>query len=221
MNINREVRKKIIETKTQKDRLLIEQKLVESRIMMIVGDVNNIKNFKKLSEEKQLKLSFALLQEINYLESQGIMNEQLGDFLGKIFGNTFGGITQTLVEPLINSIFSALGMGGYWKNFAISFITTQPSRIVKAFSDCRELTGLVVESLVEAMVMSLQHSRGMGGFGYDLIRNVLGGAIRDTNVAQGLEKGIEDMVCGLFGKFSNNAKEVVDKLDGSTVTATT
>ena len=218
MSINKQVRKKILETKEQKEKLLIEQKLVHNRIMMIVEDMDNIKNFKSLSEEKQLKLSFNLLREFSYLESNGILNEQLSDFLGKIFGNSLGGITQTLVEPMINSLLSSLGMGGYWKNFVISFVTSQPSRIVKAFGDCRELTGLMAEALTEATFMSMQQSRGMGGFGYDLIRNTLGGAIKDTAFMKGIESGIEDIVCNLFSKFTDNAKEVVTKLEGTPVT---
>ena len=89
MSINKQVRKKILETKEQKERLLIEQKIVHNRIMMIVEDMDNIKNFKTLPEEKQLKISFNLLREFSYLESNGILNEQFSDFLGKIFGNSF------------------------------------------------------------------------------------------------------------------------------------
>ena len=61
------------------------------------------------------------------------MTEQVWDFLGKIFGNSLGGITQTLVEPMINSLLSALGMGGYWKNFVISFVTSQPLLVISKY----------------------------------------------------------------------------------------
>jgi TRAP-type mannitol/chloroaromatic compound transport system permease large subunit len=47
---------------------------------------------------------FLFFEEIGYLEEQGLMTEQVWDFLGKIFGNSVGGVAQTIVEPLVNSL---------------------------------------------------------------------------------------------------------------------
>ena len=58
--LKKEIKKSILETKEKKDKLLIEQKLVESRIMMIIESKDNIKKFKTLSEEKQQKMAYAL-----------------------------------------------------------------------------------------------------------------------------------------------------------------
>jgi hypothetical protein len=87
--LKKQIKKSIIETKEKKEKLLIEQKLVESRIMMIVESESNARNFHKLSEEKQRKMMYSLLEEIRYLDEQGMVNENLMDFLGKIFGNSF------------------------------------------------------------------------------------------------------------------------------------
>ena len=78
--LKKEIRKSILETKEKKEKLLIEQKLVESRIMMIIESKDNIKKFKRLSEEKQQKMAYSLFEEIGYLEEQGLMNEQDGIF---------------------------------------------------------------------------------------------------------------------------------------------
>ena len=123
--LKNKIKRSIIETKERKEKLLIEQRLVESRIMMIVESESNAKNFHSLSEEKQQKMMYSLLAEINYLDEQGMINEQLWDFLGKIFGNSFGGAVETIVEPLVNSLLSSLGLGGYFKNFLVSFINSQ------------------------------------------------------------------------------------------------
>ena len=64
--LKKEIKKSILETKERKEKLLIEQKLVESRIMMIIESKDNIKKFKRLSEEKQQKMAYALFEEIGY-----------------------------------------------------------------------------------------------------------------------------------------------------------
>jgi hypothetical protein len=49
MNLEKKIRKKLIETKEQKEKLLIENELIKSRIIMIFENEKNIKNFSLLS----------------------------------------------------------------------------------------------------------------------------------------------------------------------------
>jgi hypothetical protein len=210
--LKNKIKRSIIETKEKKEKLLIEQRLVESRIMMIVESESNAKNFHSLSEEKQQKMMYSLLSEINYLDEQGMINEQLWDFLGKIFGNSFGGAVETIVEPLVNSLLSSLGLGGYFKNFLVSFITTNPLELAKALKSCEALTTLIANSLSEAVFMMIQKDKGLSGDGYTFIRNALGGVVKDTKFANSLEKQLSGIVCELFGQMNNKASGVYDKL---------
>jgi len=210
--LKNKIKRSIIETKERKEKLLIEQKLVESRIMMIVESESNTKNFHRLSEEKQQKIMYSLLAEINYLDEQGMINEQLWDFLGKIFGNSFGGAVETIVEPMVNSLLSSLGLGGYFKNFLVSFITTNPLELAKALKSCEALTTLIANSLSEAVFMMIQKDKGLSGDGYTFIRNALGGVVKDTKFANSLEKQLSGIVCELFGKMNDKASGVYDKL---------
>jgi hypothetical protein len=212
MKLNVKIKRSIIETKEKKEKLLIEQKLVESRIMMIVESESNAKNFHRLSEEKQQKIMYSLLSEINYLDEQGMLNEQLWDFLGKIFGNSFGSAVETIVEPLVNSILSSLGLGGYFKNFLVSLITTNPLELSKALKSCEALTALIAKSLSEAVLMMIQNDKGLSGSGYTFIRNALGGVVKDSKFAKILEKQISGIVCELFGKMNDKASGVYSKL---------
>jgi hypothetical protein len=219
--LEKKIRKSLIETKERKEKLLIEEKLIKDRLSMVFEGIKSEKHFKGLSEEKQLKLSVKFIQEVSYLMESGIINEDVdfGGLLKSIFGNAFGGVAQTMVEPLINSVLSSIGFGdGFIKNFLISYLTSRPSDVIKSFSDCNLMAKLVGQCIVEAMVMTMQRKSGYGGFGYDLIRNTLGGAIKDTAFMKGIETGIEDIVCNLFSKFTDNAKEVVTKLEGTPVT---
>jgi len=210
--LKNKIKRSIIETKERKEKLLIEQRLVESRIMIIVESESNAKNFHSLSEDKQQKIMYSLLAEINYLDEQGMINEQLWDFLGKIFGNSFGGAVETIVEPLVNSLLSSLGLGGYFKNFLVSFITTNPLELAKALKSCEALTTLIANSLSEAVFMMIQKDKGLSGDGYTFIRNALGGVVKDTKFANSLEKQLSGIVCELFGKMNDKASGVYDKL---------
>jgi len=213
--LKNEIRKKIVETKERKEKLLIEEKLVESRIMMIVESKDNFKNFHLLSEEKQLKLGFSLMREFHFLSHNGLLNEQLGDFLSKIFGNSLSAVSQTAVEPMLNSILGGLGLKGFFKDFILSFLISDPRRLMAAFKDCQTLTSLISESLSEALVTMVQRQKGLEGAGYTLIRNLLGGAIKDTSFVKKIEEGISEKVCHLFSSFTDNAKNVYEKLKPS------
>lgn len=213
--MKKNLRKVLIETKEKKEKLLIEQKIVKNRIMMIFESEDNIKNFHLLPESKKQKLSKALFEEISYLDEQGLLNEQLWDFLGKIFGNSIGAAIEMFVEPLVNSILGAIGLGNsYFGKFVVSFITTNPLRLAKALKDCKELTKLIAESLTEAVFMMIQKQQGLEGQGYTFLRNALGGAVKDTAFVSSLETQIGGIVCSVFGKMNDKASDVYDKLKG-------
>lgn len=210
--LDKNIKKAILETKEKKEKLLIEEKLVKSRIMMIFESQKNIKNFHSLPQDKQEKIAYKLLEEIDYLQETNLLNEQLMDFLGKIFGNSLGGIIQTVVEPMVNSLLSGIGLQGYFKDFLVSFITTNPARLAKAMKSCEELTKLVAEALSEAVFMMIQRQQGLEGQGYTFLRNALGGAVKDYGFIQSIEKQISGIVCELFGKMNDKASGVYDKL---------
>jgi hypothetical protein len=210
--LDKNIKKAILETKERKEKLLIEENLVKSRIMMIFESEKNIKNFDSLSKKKQEKIAYKLIEEINFLQETSLLNEQLMDFLGKIFGNSLGGILQTVVEPMVNSLLSGIGLSGYFKDFLVSFITTNPARLAKAMKSCEELTKLVAEALSEAVFMMIQRQQGLEGQGYTFLRNALGGAVKDYGFIQSIEKQISGIVCELFGKMNDKASGVYDKL---------
>jgi hypothetical protein len=210
--LQKKIKKSLIETKNKKESILIEQKLIKSRIMMIVENEDNIKNFKSLPKSKQEKIAYKLFEEINYLQETNMLNEELMDFLSKIFGNAFGGIAQTIVEPMVNSLLSGIGLEGYFKDFLVSFITSNPSRLAKALKSCDELTKLIAESLSEAVFMMIQRQQGLEGQGYTFLRNALGGAVKDTAFIKSIETQISGIVCQLFGQMNDKASNVYDKL---------
>jgi hypothetical protein len=210
--IEKKIKKVIKETKEQKEKILIEENLVKNRIFAIVESKEVIDNFEFLPEGKKMKIAKNLIEEIRFLDENNILNEQLMDFLGKMFGNSLSGIVQTAVEPIVNSILGGLGLSGFFKNALMSFILKDPRRLAKALKSCNELTALVSEALVEALVMMVQEQQGMQGTGYTILRNTLLGAIQDTKVVIELQDKLEGTVCSVYNNFNKKASSVYDKL---------
>jgi hypothetical protein len=222
--MRKELRKALIEAKEQKERRLIKESLIKSKIMMIVESEDNIKNFNLLSERKKRKIADGILREI-IVGNDNLLNEEKGlmDILGSLFGSSFSGLLQMIGEPIVNSILSALGMeDGYFKSFMISFFTKNWSRLAKALrGDCKELTGLVAESLVEGLVIQLSNTKGMTGPGYTFIRNTIADSIQSSDFIQKLENSLESTICGLLGKFTEKATKVVSNLKSPSSLAVT
>lgn len=210
--LEKQIKRAILEAKDNKEKSLIEENLVKSRILMIVESKNNIKNFHKLPKKKQEKIAYSLLEEISFLGENNILNEQLMDVLGKIFGNGLSGIVQTIVEPLVGSLLGKLGLGGFFKDFLTSFIVSKPQRLALALKDCKELTKLIAEALSEALVKMLQKQTGLEGQGYDFMRNALGGAVKETTFISNLENQLSGIVCGVFDSFNKKATDVYNKV---------
>lgn len=211
--MKKELRKALVEAKEQKERRLIEESLVKSRIMMIVESEDNIKNFNSLPKKTKRKIAEAIMTEMVYSDDH-LLNEGLWDVISSLFGSSFSGLAQTLGEPIVNSILGALGMeDGYFKSVMISFFTKNMGRLAKALrGDCKELTGLVAESLVEGLVIQLSNTKGMTGPGYTFIRNTIADAIQSSGFVQSLENSLESTVCNLFNKFTQKATAVASNL---------
>lgn len=217
MTLNNEIRRKLIEKKSKKEELLIQERLFVKRVNLIFENENNIKNFKKLNESQRIKLSFRLIQELNEQSSNGVVNESITDFIQKIFGTTAGAtVGQTILEPALNFILGGLGMGDtLLKKFIISFLSKKEG-FWNVFKDCDTATKMIAESLVEAFAMEASQKAGIGGKWESALRNAIGDAATKTAMVSNVEKQIVDTVCEFFGKASKNAKNVYDNLTTTT-----
>ena len=213
------VRKKLLEEKQKRQNRLIETRLVESRLKMIVESKSK---FNLLNESQKKKVFIQVIKEINTLEKQGLINEEFSftDILGKLFGQGWSSIAQSIVEPMVKSVLGWFNIRGYFANFIASFIASDPRRIAKVFSDCRETTKLIVEAIAEAMVMTLQDMKELDGMGWNLIRNAVNGAIKEGQFVQDLTNSMADGVCKVFNQFSDKAEDVLDKVKPQAVVAT-
>lgn len=211
--LEKKVRKSLLEIKENKEKQLIGESLIKNRLSIILEGINSDYEFKSLSKSKQLKISLKFIQELSYLESNGLlMEQQLGSLMQKIFGGWFGNITQTIFEPLLKKIFVPLFGEGFFTDFLTAYFTSKPSEVIKSFNDCKLMTRLVAEGVAEAIAMQTMRNNGFSAPGYAFLRNTMGDVLTGNEFISGLEKGLSNTVCSTMGKFGDNAQKVVEKL---------
>jgi hypothetical protein len=213
MALKQVIKKSLKETKIKKETILIENKIVQSRLNIIVENFNKDEKFKKLTEEEQGKICVLFLMEMSSLNEEGLLNENFIDTLKNIFGAAFWSVPEAFTEKALNSLLGAVGFpDNSIRKFLVSFFATNPSELLKAFKDCKVLTKHIVRAIGETLIMNLQQSKGLGGTGMDIVRNALQNELQNLEFLKKLEVALSDSVCQVFEKYSGNAKEVLDKL---------
>jgi len=215
MRVKDNVKLRLRETKERKNKLLIEHEIVQDRFSFIFESFGGISNVKNLNQKEKEKLFRSFFIECHRLQKSNLLTEQL-DFMGifkNIFGNLgYGALEGVIIEPLVNTILSKLGLGGFFKDFLTSFISTNPQRILEATKDCRSLTKLVSEAVAEASVMMLERNAGLSEPGYAVIRNALGKTLKGSQFVSELETNFADHICSMFDSILKNAKGVLSKI---------
>lgn len=206
------IKKAILETKERKEKLLIEQSLVKNRILMIFESEYNIKNFGYLTKSKQEKIAYKLVYEINYLKETNLLNEQLKDFIGKIFGDGMTGVFQTIIGPLVDSLMKSLELADYFKESLKSSLSSDPTKFAQSLRSCDELSKLVAESLSKAVHERIMAQSGPNTIESKFLNSALADAVKDQTFVENVERKISDIVCDLFSKMSEKASKVYDKL---------
>lgn len=206
------IKKAILETKERKEKLLIEQSLVKNRILMIFESEYNIENFGYLTKSKQEKIAYKLVYEINYLKEINLLNEQLKDFIGKIFGDGMTGVFQTIIGPLVDSLMNSLELADYFKESLKSSLSSDPTKFAQSLRSCDELSKLVAESLSKAVHERIMLQSGPNTIESKFLNSALADAVKDQTFVENVERKISDIVCDLFSKMSEKASKVYDKL---------
>jgi hypothetical protein len=215
--LKKEIRKSLVETKENKEKRLIEERLIKNRISIIMEGINTPEDFEILSEDKKFKLSYKLLEELSYLQNNGLITEQgLGSILQSLFGSFFSSSVETMIEPYIAKIIEPLFGKGVFTNIVTSYLTSRPSDIIKSFNDCKLMTKLLAESITEGLFKTLMDNKGFSSPGYVFLRNSLGGAVKNSEFISGIEKQLESQVCKLIGGMTDKAKTVYNKVKSDT-----
>ena len=205
------IRKNLQLIREEKERKDISILIVESRLRTLAGD-DFFKNFNKLSESRKIKTSFLILQEMNTILQYDLISEQdLALSFKNIFGNLFGSSVQTLAEPMIRKLLEFFGLdpNSYFTNTVVSFITSDPRELIRAMGSCEKFSRLLAEVLAEAFAMEIQQSVNGEGFVLDVLRNAVGGSLKETEFINSLTNNIHVEVCKIFTTLFKNAKNLM------------
>jgi hypothetical protein len=208
----------LAEIKEYRDNLVIERLITKNRLLVIFESEYNLINFKKLSKNKQRDISFAFCTELHRLGKNNLINEDIfSSLLQKFKGNSLPGVIEALFEPFIDKILTQLNISGPFKNFLISFLTTNPKKLIAAFRNCETMAELIAESIVEAIVMSIQKDMNVSGTGSNILRNIIGKTLKEQAFIQKLSDNLESYVCNLFNdlmKKNNSFSNITKKATG-------
>lgn len=201
------LKKNISLIKEESEKRLIAQQLFESRILALTDGKNIEEVLSTLTESQRFDFSIRLLEEVVKYQDNKYVNEQFFDYFKKFAGVGLDSAIETAVESVMMGIFSWMGIEKWWLSRQItSLIATDPRRLLKAFKgDCSELTKLIAESIVEAMVMGYQQqSKSAKGPFADFLRNAIGNWAQDSALVKQVEDLISNQVCSLFGKVKKD-----------------
>lgn len=149
MRIKDNLRSKISLLKEEKKRLVVEEKLVDSRLSQVIWDVN----FN--SKIQTNKFFNGLFEEIKYFNSlginQGVLKENLINALNGIMGDESSNINSGLKMKLIDFLNSKFNMIGFEKTVLTQAIMeTDDSEISNLFVDSKFLAKKISDIFVDA-----------------------------------------------------------------------
>lgn len=212
---NKVVRKKLLEYKEKQDRVLVESLIVENRMRTLFESYDAIGDLNNLSKTNKIKLAEAFYTELRRLDESNLLNEQLFDALKSILGGAFEATIQSLIEPIMDSFLSWIGLkSGFFKNFLITFFSRNPLKFIEIFKGCDSFTKTAVEALCEALILLGSKQLEGTSTAAAAIRNALMDAFASTEFHQKMAEGLSEPICDLYEKFFNKAKDVKDKLIG-------
>jgi len=218
-DLKKKLRSSLVEVKKQKENRMVESKIIESKIKLMLESIGDVKKFEKLSFERQWKIGVPLMQEIAKLQElhahEGLISEQDGilGILGKLFGGGLSAGTETLFEAMIRSLLKKLGMDGFLADAVTFFFARNPGRILDSFRDCRAFSKNVGQAILEAYIEKLKREYKVTGVASDFIRNALLETLENSDFGQNLGDKFADIICSFFGSVKQKGETILNTMN--------
>lgn len=196
----------LIETKEYKENKIIKETLTKNRLITILENIDSFENF---SKPKKVKVGFKFLKEISELQEYDLINEDLQSLFQSIYGNSLNNIVDSVSQPLLDSIFTKIGLDEEFKKRVMENIKSKGSDLISNMSSCESLTRFISQSISEEMSKKLSTENIIKS---DILNTTLLNAINDEKFKEILNNNLESNVCELFNKFTENAKNLVVRM---------
>ena len=116
---------------------------------------------------------------------------------------------QTCALPILQSIFNKIGLDNEFKNNVIENIKSKGSLLIANMNDCKTLSNFISNSISEELTKKLDTENIVKS---DVINSSLLDMINNDNFKANLNTKLENNVCELFDKFTENAKNLVVRM---------
>lgn len=205
------LKKKLIETKKMKEKRLVEEQILHKRFMFLFESELQTNSFHSLSDEKQTEVAKLFFFELHRIQKYNLVSEgALADYISGKAKEIGSAGFETLTEKFVLWLLGEIGMDdGFLKNFIASTLSQDWRKFKDAIKDCNSFAKLIGESLVEAFVMNLTNKINMDGFIWSILRNWLGGLIKEQDAVKKLTDELVTPICNIFSKGIEKIKGLI------------
>ena len=222
-SLKKNLKTKLVEKTQEKENLLIESKITTNRFKLISeGLVIE-------TDDDKIRFVETVIQETNYLVSQGYtsksINEGLFSALGGLFGGSLKAIPAVFGEYIAKWLTKTLGVpqGSFIEGAIMALVgNLNIADYDKFFTDCRFASNKIADSLIEGYLIQMQNkmnstSQGASGFIVSALRNAVAENFLEDKegIIQILQDKIGDFLCPKLAKVSSviadKTEEIKDK----------
>jgi hypothetical protein len=204
-NLKKTIHKTLVETKENKKKTILENKIVTNRFKIILEDKNM---FKKKNKEK---LFSQLTSEVNYLKNQGfnnqMINEGLIDIIKSLFGNNSDVIFTTWKDQGVNWLIDKLGVSHDEElsdKIKSKFSNVLTSEIPELFTDCDKVTDMIVDAMIEVFQENLKNGQSNGSEASRILQYSVLEMTSHEDFQDSVEVKLKNTICPLLSKISSN-----------------
>jgi hypothetical protein len=222
-SLKKNLKTKLVEKTQERENLIIESKIITNRFKLISEGL--------VIETDNDKIRFVetVIQETNYLVSQGYtsksINEGLFSALGGLFGGSLKSIPAVFGEYIAKWLTRTLGVpqGSFIEAAIMALVgNLNIADYDKFFTDCRFASNKIADSLIEGYLIQMQNkmsatSQGASGFIVSALRNAVAENFLEDKegIIQILQDKIGDFICPKLAKVSSviadKTEEIKDK----------
>jgi hypothetical protein len=208
-NLNKTIRKNLLEVKENKKSVITEQKIIISRYSIISEGITS------KSRRSQRDVASKMLIEMVSLRKQGfseelLMEEEKSFFssMSSLFG---GGFLDTFKEIGMKWVLEKLGLPP--NSYISEVLQTMAgelslSEIPKLFTDCNFTSQWVAHSFVEGYGKKLMDEKGFDGIFMSTVRNGLVEMLTKSDLYKTIAASLTPHVCKLIGGLGDKLDKV-------------
>lgn len=214
------IRQKISEAKTNKKNLMVENKIIKSRLNFLF-ETNKIRNSKDLNN-----FFIILLSEMVYLYNKGYNSNLIAENADNLFN-----VLNTLFSESGNSVvevFKQKGIDWIIQNLGLSEESTLPqymrdvlnktelNEVARLFSDCQFLSKKIAESIKENYIQELNPDAEGGQF-MKIVKGSFASVVQNSDIQTRLETSINSVICPLVDQAQTKFEELLTNMKSNLV----